>query len=161
MHPLKLFDIPRNRLRIVPRSAGAGSGEQFVRSEYARQVWAFRSRKYLKNICLVVVIDADTLEAQERFKQLDSELASISQPVRQSDERIAIFIPKRNIETWIHYLQGTAVNEDDRYRHLERESDCKEQVEALASKCRNRVLLPDKAPSSLKAACDELRRILT
>lgn len=48
---------------------------------------------------------------QERLNQLTNALSEDSQPERRSDEAIAIFIPKRNIETWIHFLQGEVVND--------------------------------------------------
>jgi len=32
---------------------------------------------------------------------------------RQSDEKIAIFVPKRNIETWISYLQDQTQTVDE------------------------------------------------
>ena len=68
------------------------------------------------------------------------------------------FVPKRNIETWIHYLQGMPVNEVDACPRLTgRESDCKRVVEALADSRRNP--LPGDAPPSLRIACDELARV--
>jgi hypothetical protein len=104
------------------------------------------------------MIDADTRTVRQHLTELENQLTASGQSRRQSDERIGIFVPKRNIETWIHYLKGEAVNEEDEYPYLDNESDCAPYVKRLAE---NRSQpLPEDAPPSLKAACDELNRII-
>jgi hypothetical protein len=107
----------------------------------------------------VAVIDADTDTVTQRLTELDLALADDGQQNRQPQEKIAVFIPKRNIETWIHYLMGEVVDEQTNYRKLPKESDCRPYVENLA---RNICLtgLSSDAPPSLQTACDELQRIL-
>lgn len=106
------------------------------------------------------MIDADTDTLQERLNQLAQALSEDSQQNRQPDEAIAIFIPKRNIETWIHYLRGETVDEETRYSKFEQnEAACKPYVENLAEQCRSQNL-PENAPESLQAACGELQRLL-
>jgi len=144
-HPRKI------RSNISPK--GHGSGEQYVRETYPLEVTAYRAKNYL-NICLAVVIDADTQTVDKHLQQLEGS----TDPTRQPDERIAIFIPKRNIETWIHYLQGQAVDEEKRYPKLAREGDCKLHVDGLVDRCRQKQL--EDAPPSLLIAQNELRRIL-
>ena len=73
---------------------------------------------------------------------------------RAHDEAVAIAVPKRNIETWIYYLAGIEVNEQDAYSKLDRQRDCKPMVDKLVEQCKSTGLSPD-APYSLKAACDE------
>jgi hypothetical protein len=78
----------------------------------------------------------------------------------QSNEAIAIFVPKRNIETWIRYLQGETVNEEAVYAKFKNnEAVCKTAVEDLADRCYSQSL-PEDAPLSLQAACGELQRLL-
>jgi hypothetical protein len=79
-------------------------------------------------------------------------------PKRGPDEPIAIFIPKRNIETWIRYLQGQAVDEVTVYPKLQNKSDCKSVVDKLPEQCRTG--LPIASPPSLQLACDEMRRLV-
>ncbi|BAY99648.1 hypothetical protein NIES37_36310 [Tolypothrix tenuis PCC 7101] len=135
-----------------------GAGEQFVRDSYAAEVKAYRSKNYL-SVILVVLIDADKETIEKRLKQLDDALIADSQQIRQPQEAIAIFIPKRNIETWIHYLQGEAVDEETEYsKFTKNESACKPYVESLVNQCYQG--LDANAPSSLQAACGELKRIL-
>ncbi|MEW5941649.1 MAG: hypothetical protein AB1750_18440 [Chloroflexota bacterium] len=145
------------RVRINP--AGRGAGDQFVRVNYPAEARTFR-RKFpaQPDTRLVVLMDADNLSIRERFQQLDNALQQNDLPTRQPQERIGIFVPKRNIETWIHYLKGLVVNEDAIYPRLNRESECKTDVEALARN--RRAPLPENAPPSMRAACLELPRVL-
>lgn len=146
------------RTNICP--AGSQSGEQYVRTQYPVEVKAYRQNRNRVSIGLVVLIDADRGTLQERLNQLAGLLEEDAQEKRRSDEAIAIFISKRNIETWIHYLQGETVNEEDAYAKFDKnETVCKTDVEDLADRCYSRDL-PEEAPPSLHAACGELQRIL-
>ncbi|WP_260446280.1 MULTISPECIES: hypothetical protein [unclassified Nostoc] len=106
----------------------------------------------------MVLIDADKKTVEERLKKLDDALIEDLQQIRQAKEAIAIFIPKRNIETWIHYLQGETVDEETEYSKFNNESVCKPYVENLVNQCYHG--LDENAPPSLQAACEELQRIL-
>ena len=148
--------------RVDPKicPAGSQSGEQYVRTEYPKEVKAYRQNRNRVSIGLVVLIDADTDALQERLNQLAQALSEDSQQNRQPDEAIAIFIPKRNIETWIHYLQGETANEVEEYAKFPKdEAACKPYVENLADQCRSQNL-PENAPESLQTACGELNRLL-
>lgn len=145
-------------VNICPK--GSQSGEQYVRTHYPAEVKAYRQNRNRVAIGLVVLIDADTGTLKERLNQLASALDKDQQNNRQSNEAIAIFVPKRNIETWIHYLQGESVNEEDAYAKFEQnEAVCKTDVEDLADRCYSQIL-PEDAPPSLQAACGELQRLL-
>lgn len=147
------------KIRVQRSPKGQGSGEQYVRQRYPQEVKAYRSRSTYQSVCLAVVIDADTQPVVHRLSELDTALESASQQKRQSEERIALFVPKRNIETWIHYLKGTAVDEITAYPKLAREGDCKAEVRKLTQDICP-VGLPQDAPPSLHTACDELQRIM-
>ena len=154
--------INKRRIRVKIAKKGVGSGEQFVRENYPSEVKAFRSRNYL-NISLVIFVDADVNTVNYRLKQLDKELVSAllnrnRRNRRQTNEKIAIFVPKRNIETWIRYLKGNKVNEEAIYSKLPKESACKTFVKRLAHNYNEP--LPEDAPHSLKKACIELARII-
>ncbi|WRH68413.1 MAG: hypothetical protein RSE13_09545 [Planktothrix sp. GU0601_MAG3] len=146
------------RPNICPK--GSQSGEQYVRTQYVAEVKAYRQNRNRISIGLVVLIDADNGTLQERLNQLTNALGEDSQPDRRSDEAIAIFIPKHNIETWIHFLQGEVVNEEDKYAKFQNnEAFCKPSVENLAKECHSQGL-SENAPDSLRAACRELQRLL-
>lgn len=139
--------------------AGKGAGEQYVRKRYPKEVSAYRSRSSYQSVCLVVVIDADKFSVQRRLKQLDQRLADEGQARRGTQEQIAIFVPRRNIETWIHYLRGDSVDDASSYPKLEREGDCRPDVKRLATEvCPHGP--PADSPASLRQACDELSRIV-
>lgn len=144
---------------VKPKICLKGAGEQFVRENYPKEVKAYRSKNYLSGM-LVVLIDADKKTVEERLKQLDAALTADSQELRKPDEKIAIFVPKRNIETWIHHLQGENVDEETEYaKFTNNESICKLGVEQLATQC-SQGNLDENAPPSLQAACSELQRLL-
>jgi hypothetical protein len=147
----------RFRFEVCPK--GSQSGEQYVRTRYPVEVKAYRQKRK-ERIGLVVLIDADRGTLQERLNQLASVLGENDEKKREPNEAIAIFVPKRNIETWIHYLQGETVNEEDAYAKFEKnEAACKTAVEDLADRCYSQSL-PEDAPRSLQAACGELQRLL-
>lgn len=155
------FGLGERDIRVERNIKGKGSGEQYVRQNYPQEVRSYRSKSpHLSSLRLVVVIDADTDTVKQRMSKLDMELANHGQQHRQPQEKIAVFIPKRNIETWIHYSMGEIVDEQIAYQKFtNNESACRPYVERLA---RNicPAGLPEDAPPSLHAACDELQRIL-
>ena len=150
----------RRKIRSKVNPKGKGSGEQWVRECYPLEVQAYR-RKNAENVCLAVITDADlTHTVQERLHQLDKVLETSGHEKRQPHERIAIFTPKRNIETWIHYLMtGVTEDEETEYPHFRgNEGRCKSYVEKLVEEICPKGL-PEDAPPSLQAACQELQRI--
>jgi hypothetical protein len=151
--------IHPRKIRVNINPGGQGSAEQYVREQYLREVIAYRSRSSHLAIALAVLIDADNYSVEQRMKQLTKVLEDNSQRPRQNNERIALFVPKRNIETWIHYLRDTAVDEESDYPKLVRTGDCKPDVIRLVTEICP-VGLPEDAPPSLQVACDELSRIM-
>ena len=146
----------RIRVRIAP--GGRGSGEQQVRSKYPEEVKAYCSKCNHLNIALAVMIDADMRRVVDRLNEMDASLPDAELDRRQPNERIGIFVPKRNIETWIHYIMGEIVDEDTAYPKLKKQSERKPLVKKLAQKCNQP--FEQEAPPSLQAACAELQRIM-
>lgn len=150
--------INRHRIRVVPYPKGKGAGEQHIREQYPTEVKAHRSRAaYQKSLYLIVMTDADTKTVTKRQRELEDALSVAGQDRRKATERIALFVPKRNVETWIHYLMGKKVNETDAYPKLTAEGDCETSVKRVAAKSEYR--LTADAPPSLRLACGELTRI--
>jgi hypothetical protein len=134
---------------------GGGSGEQYVREHYAQELKAYRSQMNHLNIALVVVIDADMNSIEERIKSLDDQNP---QKPRSDIEKIAIFVPKRNIETWFHYLDGHDCDEEKSYKSLHKNSRPSQFAKKLHEEICSQEL-PDDAPPSLFHACQELKRL--
>ncbi|NJN95029.1 MAG: hypothetical protein HC875_13460 [Anaerolineales bacterium] len=155
------FDLGYRDIRVNRNEKGKGSGEYHVREQYPNEVKTYRSKSpYLSSIRLAVFIDTDNNAVEQRLKEMDSMLLNDGQERRQRNEKIAVFTPKRNIETWIHYLMGETINEQTSYQKFtNNEGACKPYVERLASEICP-VGLPADAPPSLHVACDELQRLL-
>jgi len=154
---LESCGVDRHRIYPDVCPKGKRAGEQFVRTQYPKQVVSYRKISRRLTAGLVVLTDADVKEVSDRLRQLESALEQNGVSKRRLEERIGVFIPKRNIETWIYYLMGRAVNEEDVYPYLKQESDCKSYVQALARNRREPLL--EIAPPSLKTACQELPHI--
>lgn len=121
------------RVEVSPK--GRGSGEQFVRAQFAKELAFYRTRKHRVTQALVVVIDADGRTVAQRLQQVEAAATDAGQAQRGNDERVAIIVPARNIETWLAYLDGQTVNENDTYPKLDRERDCQRHVERLHEMC--------------------------
>lgn len=142
------------RVEVSPR--GRGSGEQFVRARFAKELAFYRSRKHRVGQALVVLIDGDGKDATARTRQLESACIEAGIDPRQGDERVAVFVPAQNIETWFAYLDGQTVNENGSYPRLDRERDCQRHVDRLYEMCQQGALT-EPSPPSLEAACTEYR----
>ncbi len=148
------MDIRNLRVEISPK--GRGSAEQFVRKKYTSELLYYRGRKHRVQQALIVMIDADRREIAARIDQVEGDAVEAGHQRRQADERVAIFVPARNIETWIAYLDGKDVNENDSYPRLDRPRDCQRHVNHLYKMCQQGSLQPP-SPPALDTACDEYR----
>lgn len=160
--------LKRLEFRVFPvdlPGGNEGAAEQYVREKFPREVSRWRAKSHQQNLALVAVIDADNCAVNERKGQLDSQLQEQGMTVREGEERIAILVPKRTIETWIASLRGQSVDEQTDYKHAlglrGRESECCDAVEML-----ERILhLPPRQrqrelrrnhPPSLSDGCSEI-----
>jgi hypothetical protein len=142
------------RVEINPK--GRGSGEQFVRQRFVKELAYYRARKHRVEQALIVLIDADGRDVAARIEQVENGCIEAGGERRQRDERVAIFVPARNIETWLAYLEGQTVNENDTYPKLKHERDCGRHADHLYTMCQQRALR-NPSPPSLDAACEEFR----
>ena len=154
---------PRS-IRVIQYPSGTkGSAEQHVRDRYPVQLKALWQRS--ASTILIVAIDADTGSVAEHHNELlQACLQADNGPVpRTADEPVVHIVPRRNIETWLAYLNGDAVDETvdykiGRYDYKRRESDCHPLVDRLAECCKERTPL-EAPPDSLSSACVEFERI--
>ena len=142
----RFFKRRKQRPYFVQRSGG-GAGDQFVRNTYPVYLDAVRKRGGM----LVVMIDGDNYGIEQRHRQMDDACRQRNISARNSGDKIAIFVPTRNIETWFAYLDGRRVNETDAYPRLERQRECSRHVNALAQMC-EKGNLRRPSPASLQAA---------
>lgn len=158
---LSTLGIAGHDIRAVMAPGGKGSGEQFVRENYTKEVAAQRLRTARRRAVLLVVTDADVLSVSDRAASLAKTLSDASVPPRAAKEAIALLIPKRNIETWIQfYVSGPPVDETTVYPKLTgRESECWPAADAFAANAKDGKT-PTGAPPSLPLALVEAGRIL-
>jgi len=149
----------RYLFRPLISPAGRGSGEQWVRESFPRELAAYRSQRNRRASWLIVATDADTRSVQDRINGFAQACRDAHIPFRNEDEQVMFVVPKRNIETWFAYLRGQEVNDADPYPKYACENDCRDQVSALEKMCACQTLEPDPAPPSLVFACEEFRRI--
>ncbi len=136
---------------------------------YPALIKSYRRRKY-RNIALVVMIDADEDSVSDKMrslhKKLDEAAGNLNKDTRLRDEKVAIFVPARNIETWFYYInnniEGQECNEITDYKDKKMSAEeriqlAKSAAQKLAKICPHgvdRIALP-----SLRYACRELQRL--
>lgn len=157
-HFLMRKGYSQRQMRIERCPSGKQAGEQFVREKYPAELKALRQRSARAETALLVMIDADKRSVAETAKWLDAICSEQGVAVRNQDDRAALLIPSRNIETWIHFLGGEAVDEKTTYSKLRYESDCKPCVKELFEIC-SKGESPMDFPDSLKMACVEYQRV--
>jgi len=144
-------------MRPCPTARG-GDAKQFVRRNHVAEVRAMRAKPHLL-AGVITIIDADDSTVGARKDELNDALVAEGQDRRQADERIAVAVPRREIETWIHSLQGRPVDEETRYpRFRGDERQCAPAASEFARKCPSD-MQEDDLPS-LKDACKELDAFL-
>jgi hypothetical protein len=162
---LKAIGFHTGSFRFIRSPDGEGAAEQFVREHYPQELDSHKRRGHKRALKLVVLTDADILTVEGRRKKLAAEVESLGYEARKDDEAVALLIPRRNIETWLHYLTGEPVDELTDYKNLYRKKhprpgDCQPAVDNFEKYYRSGWQLPDDCPDSLRQAVEELKRIL-
>lgn len=140
-------------MRVEKAPAGRGSAEQYVRQQFPRELKAHR-RLHINSV-LVVILDGDRVGVDGRIGELDKACEGAGIGMRTPDERVAVFVPTWNIETWFSYLDGETADETKSdYPRLRRERECQSHVNALVEMC-NAGELRKLFPASLDSTCGE------
>jgi len=158
-------------IRFLPIPEGRGAATQYVFKHYPNRVKAYRILAHRHHCChaLAVFIDADNRSVENRLMELDEQLQLNDLEKRQSKDKIALFVPKMHIETWLMYLIQRLVdskNVDEEtpykndYKRIYRVRDCIAYAKKFANDICPSGRLPLEAPPSLHKACDELKKIL-
>ena len=143
----------KRRAEVRPVStvmAGSGSGEQQVRERFADELRALRTYGG-ENRFLVVMTDGDRLSPAQRRAQLEA------QESRRDEDRVAIIVPCRNLESWFAWLDGVFEDESADYKPRYRNDKPTSRGRAMASACGDVDI--QSMPRSLQEACGELQRI--
>lgn len=153
------WNLRQLRVEIAPR--GIGSAKQYVSKRYPNELTEYRSKRNNVNSKLIVMIDGDAVGVSESTRALDEYCRRVSVNPRSDCEAVAILVPTWNIETWLTYLDGQAVDESRRnYPRLDKPGLCRRHAKALAGMCQSKELR-NPAPHSLQLACDEYQSRIT
>src|SRR4028119_1109764 len=150
-----------------PKGRDIENNNALIVKHYPALMKSYRTRKY-RNIAVVVMIDADEDSVSDKMrslhKKIDEAAGNLNKDTRLPNEKVAIFVPARNIETWFYYImEGQECNETNDYKN-DRMS-AKERIELAKSAAQklareicpqgvDRITLP-----SLRYACTELQRL--
>ena len=143
----------RHDIREQIHPSGQGSAEQGVRIRFPNELRAYRSKSNHLQNGLIVVVDADVREVNDRLRNFDAACDQNDIDPKQNAERVLFVVPKRNIETWLAYLRGETVDEATVYPRYGCESECRPDVDKLDQMCKAGELTGD-PPPSLQRCCD-------
>ena len=134
-------------------------------SQYPEQLHAYRLASARKTVCLIVFVDADIYPVAARIKQLDDEQKKHTNVATRElvihKEKIARFIPKRNIETWILALNHEQVDEEIDHSDDNRDWDSllKSATTMLYEWTRPNAVIPNVMIDSLRQGIGEFARL--
>jgi hypothetical protein len=158
-HALLGLAFHTREIRCLFLPAGRGAGDQYVRAHYAAEVREHRRKASSQQVALFVLTDADTQPVEHRFAQLAGVLQEAELAARKDREAIIIWVPKRNIETWVTYLAGQTVNEGDDFKRAGASLDVRASAERFALLIQDATQRRDDTPPSMARAFDEAKRL--
>ena len=143
------------RSQTIP---GVGSGEQQVRTLFPRELEAARRRPQKEQFWLAVITDGDKFSPARRRVQLDKEAEVCGLAATRSEDKVIVFVPCRNIESWFQWLEtGEKLDETKDYKEMFRNAKPTMYGKQLSLKCGS---VPRSGfPPSLQDACDQWVRI--
>jgi hypothetical protein len=155
---LAMFGVDRRKTYVDPYPVGRNA-KQWVAQQYPGKVQLFR-RKAGEQVALLVGTDADEQTVQQRGNALAAALDQARLPRRADDERIALWIPKWHVETWILALLGQDVNENENYRHAAQGANVSEAAKGFVDRFHSFKQDAASAPlPSLRTAFEETQRL--
>ncbi len=152
--------IPSRKMRFRPVPAGKGSGESFVMRNYPVEVM-YLQRNNFNRIVLVVCVDADSDTFSEKEQKLSRELSNHRETdeIKRQEKFIMLWIPRRQIENWIHYLRNEDTIEEKDYRHTGKPERCKVEAERMVALFHGEDVVDYEPLPSIVCAKNEYERI--
>lgn len=94
----------KGSVHVEPRLPNGGIG--FVLAQLSR-CGKILKRHPAESRGLVVVVDGDDAGLTGRLKQIDEVLERVGLPPRSAEQRMAVCVPSRTIETWLLWFLAT------------------------------------------------------
>jgi len=107
------INVKYNVIALVGSERQKGSAKHWVLQEFPRQLHACRQRSSRAKTLLIVMVDADEDEVEERKEQLWASVRNAGYQERRDDDPAVLLIPRWHVETWIRALLGESVTEDE------------------------------------------------
>jgi len=156
---LRELGFHRGEVYVIGYPAGCGSAKQWVEKRYPIEVRAYRRKVNSQQVALLVGTEADQQTVKHRLGNLASKLTDAGLAVRNDDERVALWVPKWNVETWILHLSGEAIDEEKNYKNKVTKPDYRGVARAFVSDFRKSPSERSAALPSLEVAFEETRRL--
>lgn len=153
-HFLCAKGMERRRITSHMAPPGHNSAEQWVREQFPRFVKKLRSCH--TKILLVVMVDADTKSVAQRKDQLLVAVPNQNLESLGPDKHILFVIPKRNIETWVHFLQKNVIDEEADYHDNYKNVSYNEVIDILLKDSKTII---ENAPPSLLDAYQQWQKV--
>ena len=125
----------KREIRVEMAPAGKGSAKQWVDARLPIEVAMIRTKPDQK-LAVLVGSDVDELDHRDRVRRLTDELGAAELAPRRTDERIAWWLPKWSVETWLLYFAGEQVDEATRHKHKVNYPDFKNAAHAFIAEYR-------------------------
>ena len=151
----------RSYRRVFPsgyksrETGGARPNNAFVLERATTEIAA--ARKVPPKRALILMIDGDARGFASRCGEIAANLKAANMLPLNSTERIALIVPCRNIETWIHHFAGETTVETQVYS--KRNYEANEQATKFADWVSDGNAVEVAELPALNAARDELRRL--
>ena len=144
---------PNLRVRTASRVVHGGN-ITWVLEEFPKELPACRNRNLRARTLLIVVIDSDNHEVEDRRGHLRAD-----PPVSDADQ-VVVLIPKRHVETWIRAALGQTVDEiEDCKRPTLDRSEIRMAAKQIYDWARDNPMPGPTCVPSLHAAFPEWRKI--
>lgn len=151
--------IKLRKVRVCNYPCGKGCGETFVRRELPKEEKILHATNYIRKV-LIVCSDADNLSVDERLKLISRDVEKDLGKWNRDYEPIVFWIPKRQIETWIHFLNGESVDETKSFAHEGKKPEsCKKVARIFSEYCQGQIDIDCKDVPSIVTARHEYERV--
>lgn len=146
--------IPRRKVRQLAAPAGRGDATNYVLDKLEAEASALRRAP--ASVRLIVCLDADTRTCNERRREVDRRLTNATLDDARQRESIICIVPKRNIETWLHFGRCETVDETTNYKEGRQSKWSSEDHKIVGALLGMRPVPKENPPPSLSEARNEL-----
>ena len=147
--------VPRGKVRKCAVPGGKGDAKRYIHDEMPKEVGLLRRGP--NSAVLIVIMDSDGASEEQRLKELVDGIADPSGNLAELMKRVAVMVPRRNIETWLEFARCSSVDEEADYKRGRRSSWSSADLALVGGAIGMSPAPKSNPPSSLEKARDLLR----